>query len=251
MAAQRRRNLSEIRPRDGAPMPPSEGPGPEIGLTGARFGGASRKRRKADPFPVPAAGPPAEPDVPGDPIGLTGARFGGTARRRGPAAAAPRSTPEPSAPEPPAPGSPAPPPRALWPALPAPAPGPDAAPPAEPLPAESPTAGTSTYALVRPYVLTGGRTRAGVEFAVEALLTAQPGPPRPGEPVEHTRIRGLCGRPRSVAEVAALVGFPLGVVRVLLADMHAAGAITVHRTADAGGPDLALMERVLAGLRRL
>ncbi len=88
-----------------------------------------------------------------------------------------------------------------------------------------------------------------MEFAVEALVTAA-GPPRP-EPVEHARIRALCARPRSVAEVAALTGVPLGVARVLLGDMLTAGAVSVHRTADAGGPDLALMERVLSGLRRL
>ncbi|WP_218604682.1 DUF742 domain-containing protein, partial [Pseudonocardia abyssalis] len=108
----------------------------------------------------------------------------------------------------------------------------------------------SPYTIVRPYVLTGGRTRAGVSFAVEALITAT-GPGRVGEPLDHTRIRQLCREPRSVAEVAALLGVPLGVAQVLLGDMLGAGAVQVHRTADAGGPDLALMERVLAGLRRL
>ncbi|WP_300008843.1 DUF742 domain-containing protein [Pseudonocardia sp.] len=233
-------------------MPSPDGSAPEIGLTGARFGGARRKRRAAmDPVPDPAPSPVPSPvsvppppasgaDVVDDPIGLTGARFGGAARRRRPESA----PPEAAAPAPGrrgAPERPVEPPRELWPALPPPVREPETGPTAEPSP----------YTLVRPYVLTGGRTRAGVEFAVEALLTARPGPPRAGEPVEHTRIRGLCEQPRSVAEVAALAGFPLGVVRVLLADMHAAGAVAVHRTADAGGPDLALMERVLAGLRRL
>lgn len=108
----------------------------------------------------------------------------------------------------------------------------------------------SPYATVRPYVLTGGRTRADLELAVEALVTSVAGPPR-AEPVEHTRIRALCTHPRSVAEIASLTGVPLGVARVLLGDMLAAGAVSVHRTVDAGGPDHALMERVLAGLRRL
>jgi hypothetical protein len=190
--------------------------GPEIGLTGARFGGAARRRARAAPEPAAALD-----DGPADAVGLTGARFGGASRRhRDVLPAAP-------------------------PAVETPTPVPVPQPPVAHLPLED-----SPYAKVRPYVLTGGRTRAGVEFAVEALITSVAVPPRP-EPVEHTRIRALCARPRSVAEVAALTGVPLGVARVLLGDMLVAGAISVHRTADAGGPDLALMERVLSGLRRL
>jgi Protein of unknown function (DUF742) len=41
------------------------------------------------------------------------------------------------------------------------------------------------------------------------------------------------------------------VAKVLLGDLAVGGAIAVHRTSGAGGPDLALMERVLGGLRRL
>ena len=41
--------------------------------------------------------------------------------------------------------------------------------------------------------------------------------------------------------------------RVLLGDMAGLGLVTVHQTASSAGnaPDLALMERVLSGLRRL
>jgi hypothetical protein len=50
-----------------------------------------------------------------------------------------------------------------------------------------------------------------------------------------------------------LLSLPLGVARVLLGDMAGLGLINVHETASANGdtPDLALMERVLSGLRRL
>ena len=56
-----------------------------------------------------------------------------------------------------------------------------------------------------------------------------------------------------MAEVAALMSLPLGVARVLLSDMAGLGIVTVHQTASSAGnaPDLALMERVLSGLRRL
>lgn len=71
--------------------------------------------------------------------------------------------------------------------------------------------------------------------------------------VEHRAVAELCRQPRSVAEVAALLPVPLGVARVLLGDMAGLGLVVVHKTtgADGGAPDLALMERVLSGLRRL
>jgi hypothetical protein len=70
---------------------------------------------------------------------------------------------------------------------------------------------------------------------------------------EHRAVAELCDDPRSVAEVAALLSLPLGVARVLLADMADIGLIAVHRNANRTGdaPDMALMERVLSGLRRL
>jgi hypothetical protein len=58
---------------------------------------------------------------------------------------------------------------------------------------------------------------------------------------------------RSVAEVAALLAVPLGVARVLLADMIDTGLVYVHRNPTEAGspPGLSLMERVLAGLHQL
>jgi hypothetical protein len=249
-------------------MASSDAPPPEIGLTGARFGGASRTRRTraeraaAAAPPIAPESPSPEPAAPGpgDTVGLTGARFGGASRTRRAASAVPvpsapvPSAPVPSAPVPSAPALSAPPPSAPAPPVAAPpsvaAPPPVASRPG-PEPRYEPQPEPSPHTLVRPYVLTGGRTRATVEFAIEALITSVQRPGPVGEPMEHARIRTLCREPRSVAEVAALLGIPLGVARVLLADMLAAGAVQVHRTVDAGGPDLALMERVLAGLRRL
>ncbi|MEJ2867337.1 DUF742 domain-containing protein [Actinomycetospora sp. OC33-EN08] len=108
---------------------------------------------------------------------------------------------------------------------------------------------------VRPYAWTRGRTRPAYDLAVEALLstTAQGRDPAQVVQYEHRMIADLCVEPRSVAEVAALLSLPLGVARVLLGDMAAHGSIVVHETASSTGetPDMALMERVLSGLRRL
>lgn len=110
-------------------------------------------------------------------------------------------------------------------------------------------------AVVRPYARTGGRTHPVHDLAVEALVvTTEAGrEPSAVASVEYVGIVRLCERMHSVAEVSALLGLPLGVARVLLADLVDEGFVEVHRnpTAEDGFPDLPLLERVLAGLRNL
>ncbi|MGW5715913.1 DUF742 domain-containing protein [Amycolatopsis sp. NPDC003865] len=109
--------------------------------------------------------------------------------------------------------------------------------------------------LVRPYVLTRGRTQSRRHLAIEALVSTRAGAPWSGTRLtgEFRSVRSLCLHPRSVAEVAARLSVPLGVARVLLDDMAEQGLITIHdtRVNTEGRPAVALMERVLHGLRRL
>ena len=112
-------------------------------------------------------------------------------------------------------------------------------------------------ARVRPYSLTGGRTRFTqvllVETFVAALDTAsKPEPPKPDRMPEMRAIVEVCRRMRTVAEIAALLKLPLGVVRVLVSDLADQGRIRVYGTGHGvGRPERALLERVLSGLRRL
>ncbi|WP_329023248.1 DUF742 domain-containing protein [Streptomyces sp. NBC_00690] len=115
-------------------------------------------------------------------------------------------------------------------------------------------------ARVRPYSLTGGRTRFGHVLLVETFVAAIEAPPeRPellqGNPrvmPELQAIVELCRRMRTVAEISALLKMPLGVVRVLLSDLADQGKIRVYGTGQGSGrPERALLERVLSGLRRL
>lgn len=112
-----------------------------------------------------------------------------------------------------------------------------------------------SVSIVRPYSRTAGRTRPTYDLALEALVaTSDLG--RNDEALidaEHQSIAHLCEEARSVAEVAALLGLPLGVARILVGDMAGMGLVTVHRTSSDEGdvPDVALLERVLTGLRRL
>lgn len=109
--------------------------------------------------------------------------------------------------------------------------------------------------LVRPYVLTRGRTQSRRNLAIEALVSTRAGAHWNGARItgEFRSVRTLCHRPRSVAEVAATLSVPLGVARVLLDDMADQGLVTIHDTKvrTDGRPAVALMERVLHGLRRL
>jgi Protein of unknown function (DUF742) len=108
--------------------------------------------------------------------------------------------------------------------------------------------------LVRPYAVTGGRVKPRYDLAIEALVTAAPYPPRDVSMLtpEYRAIMDLCRSARSVAEVSALLRLPLGVARVLVADMALEGLLRLHQSRPTGTqPDLRLLERVLSGLRKL
>ncbi|MFW6694224.1 DUF742 domain-containing protein [Streptomyces sp. MAR4 CNX-425] len=131
-----------------------------------------------------------------------------------------------------------------------------------PQPAPAPAAGGGRAArgpqsrLVRPYAVTGGRTRPRYQLAIEALVQTTADPSRlTSQLPEHQRICRLCYELKSVAEVSALLTLPLGVARILVADLAEAGLVTIHQPGggdSAGGqPDVTLLERVLSGLRKL
>ncbi|MDX3057338.1 DUF742 domain-containing protein [Streptomyces sp. NE06-03E] len=110
--------------------------------------------------------------------------------------------------------------------------------------------------LVRPYAMTGGRTRPRYQLAIEALVSTTADPARlQGQLPEHQRICRLCIEIKSVAEVSALLSIPLGVARILVADLAEAGLVAIHQPggdeAAGGQPDVTLLERVLSGLRKL
>jgi hypothetical protein len=116
-----------------------------------------------------------------------------------------------------------------------------------------------TGALVRPYAVTGGRTRPRVEIAIEALIeTTSRGRSRNdgfSQVREWQYIVTLCdGRLQSLAEISAKMQLPLGVARVLVADMAADGTVAVYEPTALDGNDAVgteLLERVLSGLRKL
>ena len=114
---------------------------------------------------------------------------------------------------------------------------------------------TETGSLVRPYTRTGGRTRSDYDLAIEALVSTSDRGWDAEDALlpEHRSICELCMDTRSVAEVAAHLRLPLGVVRVLIGDMAGMGLVVIHSSGMVVGdrPSMDFLERVLSGLRRL
>lgn len=106
---------------------------------------------------------------------------------------------------------------------------------------------------VRPYAITGGRTRAATEVPIEAIVYRTP----KGEkvisslPLERGQIVALLSSPQSAAEISARLKLPLGVARVVLGDLVDEGYVALNTRSSTGRPDLRLLERVLDGLQAL
>jgi hypothetical protein len=111
--------------------------------------------------------------------------------------------------------------------------------------------------VVRPYAVTGGRTEpAGGQVLDLVAVVVASGQAARGEPPElapeHRGILGLCSRPITVADVASDTGLPLGVVRVLLADLIEQGWVGVLPQRPPGEqPSPELLREVLNGLNSL
>jgi hypothetical protein len=108
--------------------------------------------------------------------------------------------------------------------------------------------------LVRPYTMTGGRTRpssAGFDLVAYIMTVEQPPSDVDLHP-EHLAALDACQRPLSVAELASELDLPLGVIRVLLGDLLERGLVMVREPAkDLKLPDQRLLEAVMDGLQAL
>ncbi len=114
--------------------------------------------------------------------------------------------------------------------------------------------------LVRPYALTAGRTRpSGATIDMVALVTvarsamggegaaeimSELGP-------EHLRLLRFCSSRSSVADLATELDLPLGVVRILLADLRERGLVSIHQPVSAGLHDVRILKEVADALRKL
>jgi len=114
--------------------------------------------------------------------------------------------------------------------------------------------------IVRPYTMTGGRTGVGHPMiALEALVAVTPA----GMRMRHQfrwEAAEIIARSRSetaIIELAALLEVPIGVVRVLTADLREKGAVTITEPAPESGSGAdtpgytELLQKVLDGISAL
>ncbi|WP_330250415.1 DUF742 domain-containing protein [Nocardia sp. NBC_00565] len=109
---------------------------------------------------------------------------------------------------------------------------------------------------VRPYALTSGRTEPAVDLPLEAVIETLSYTAHLDWPAGdlRTEILRLGTHRLSVAEIAAHLDRPLGMVRVMVGDLVVDGALRVHSTLteEASFDERrSLMERTLRGLRAL
>ncbi|MFC9931153.1 DUF742 domain-containing protein [Streptomyces sp. NPDC127190] len=113
--------------------------------------------------------------------------------------------------------------------------------------------------VVRPYAMTRGRTTSPAQHRLDviAVVVTEPDADDPEkDPTlspEHVDIVGLCREaPQSVAELAAELDLPIGVVRVLIGDLVNAELVHVTRPVPpAELPDESILRDVINGLRAL
>jgi Protein of unknown function (DUF742) len=107
--------------------------------------------------------------------------------------------------------------------------------------------------VVRPYALTGGRTRptgetidllalvASTDATMDELLL-QP---------EYVAVIRQCRQPKPVADLASDLDLPLGVVRIMLSDMRDQGLVVIRPPLRSRMSDPKLLKDVADALRKL
>ena len=109
---------------------------------------------------------------------------------------------------------------------------------------------TEDASFVRPYMVTGGRTvgEAG-DIPLETLVVAKRGAEGLGP--DHADVVRVCsgGQPLSIVEIAVQLEQPIGVARVLVADLTATMHVEQYDTA--ASTNAVLVQRLLDGIRSL
>jgi hypothetical protein len=101
---------------------------------------------------------------------------------------------------------------------------------------------------VRPFVITGGRTRAADTSLRMETMVQTVGKPRDDLNFEKARIVDECYEPISIAEIAAGLGVPLGVAMVIVGDLVDDGCL---ETTDPVEIELSTITRMIERVRAL
>jgi Protein of unknown function (DUF742) len=105
---------------------------------------------------------------------------------------------------------------------------------------------------VRPYYLTGGRTRSGNErVSFESIVVRGEAPLSNRDKFERAELIALCAEPQSMAELSAKLRLPIGVVCVLCGDLAEAGVLNLHEAPVDVADDVELIDMLIDVLRQL
>lgn len=110
-----------------------------------------------------------------------------------------------------------------------------------------------TGRLIRPYAITGGRTGTDgptIDLESQVLSTPQGTLHADDHRWEARRVIELTGTPMALVEISARLEIPIGVTRVLVADLVQAGHVSVHVPVVTKNYT-SLLEQVLDGVRAL
>ena len=103
---------------------------------------------------------------------------------------------------------------------------------------------------MRPFMMTGGRTRPLHDgLRIETLLHAAPAALSAPLRFESRRIVELCQAPMSIADVAVALRVPMGVARVIVADLVTGGYLGIED--QLGELPIAVIERIRDRVRAL
>ncbi len=107
--------------------------------------------------------------------------------------------------------------------------------------------------VVRPYALTGGRTRPTGETVDLLALVASNDTNSYDDLLdpEYLEVMRQCRQPKPVADLASDLDLPLGVVRILLSDMRERGLVTIRPPVRNRLTDPQVLKDVADALRRL
>ena len=105
--------------------------------------------------------------------------------------------------------------------------------------------------LVRPFVMTGGRTRTERrDLRVETMLRAVREPEAGTLMSEQEAMVRLCQEPQSIAEIAARLDLVLGVAAIIAGDLIGEGYFEVHHT-DPVDIELDALTRMIERVRAI
>lgn len=101
--------------------------------------------------------------------------------------------------------------------------------------------------------MTGGRAKpVGDDLPIEAMVVASETATRANLQFEHASIVSSCqAMAKSVAELSAELEVPLGVARVLVADLRQVGHVRVREGIGPAADDVNVLERLITRVSSL